>query len=60
VLACLRHAPVRRGWVDTLSRGLRPLATFCDPFGIVDRVPSAKRRTVMGLGEILLSWISLQ
>ena len=35
MLACLRHAPVRRGWVDTLSRGLRPLATFCDPFGIV-------------------------
>ena len=31
-----------RGWVDTLSRGLRPLATFCDPFGIVDRAPSVK------------------
>lgn len=40
--------------------GIRPLATLCDPFGIEERAPSAKRRTEMGLGDSLLSWISLQ
>lgn len=42
MLACLRHAPVSEGCVVALSRGLRPLATFGDPFGIVARVPTVK------------------
>ncbi len=34
VLACLRHATLNEGWVASFPRGIRPLATFCDPFGI--------------------------
>jgi hypothetical protein len=34
VLASLRDATLRERGVEWLSRGLRPLATCCDPFGI--------------------------
>lgn len=42
MLACLRHAPVSEGCVVALSRGLRPLATFGDPFGIEVQASDAK------------------
>lgn len=50
MLASLRDATLRELGVEWLSRGLRPLATCCDPFGI-ETVPHMSRPALIPRGR---------